>query len=201
MTLRGSVEAFPLETILQLLAATGKTGQLEVRSDTQMGSLGLAEGRLISAVAGDDTGEPALGAIFSVERGDFEFVAWNEAPQANLTGDLNQLLDRAVEERDRIVAIRRVIPDDRIRFRLSERAADQGEIRLAPEQWRALLAVNGERDVRGIAQHLRLGRLVALGILSELVKGGLVDTMDAAPQPTGTSGGAGAGGSAAGVAE
>lgn len=29
MTLRGSVASFPLETIVQLLAATAKTGQLE----------------------------------------------------------------------------------------------------------------------------------------------------------------------------
>lgn len=200
MTLRGSVEAFPLETVLQLLAATGKTGQLEVRADGQMGALGLAEGRLVSAVAGDDSGEPALGAIFAIEHGDFEFVAWTDAPEANLSGDLNQLLDRAVEERDRLVAIRRVIPDDRTRFRLSERAAEQGEIRLAPDQWRALLAVNGERDVTGIAQHLRIGRSAALALLAELVSAGLVDPIEPPPEPSGGSGGAEAGGSAA-VAE
>ena len=130
MTLRGEIESFPIETVVQLIHSTSKTGQLEVRgADGAGGTLGFDGGRLIAAIAGE-AGEPALGAVFAVADGAFEFIPWADPPAANLAGDLDQLLDKAAEERDRIVAIRKVIPDDRSRFRLSERAADKGNITL-----------------------------------------------------------------------
>jgi len=63
VTLRGSVASFPLETIVQLIAATAKTGQLEVRGGGESGTLGFADGRLVSALSGDDQGDAALGAL------------------------------------------------------------------------------------------------------------------------------------------
>ena len=197
MTLRGELDSFPLETVVQLIHSTNKTGQLEVRgTDASGGTLGFDGGRLVAAIAGEDSGEPALGAIFAVGAGAFEFIPWNEAPAANLAGDLDQLLDTAVEERDRIVAVRKVIPDDRSRFRLSERAAEKGTITLAPDQWRSLLAVNGERDLFAIADHLKAGTLATRATLAALVEAGFIDVLEppaeaapaaqlaeAAPQP------------------
>ncbi|HEY8656910.1 MAG TPA: DUF4388 domain-containing protein [Candidatus Limnocylindria bacterium] len=181
MTLRGQLPDFPIETVLQLLASTGKTGQLEVRGATQSGTLGFDDGRLVSATAGDDAGEAALGAVFTVDEGDFEFIPWKDAPPANLSGDLDQLLDRAVVERNKIIAIREVVPNDALRFRLSERAAERGDVTLTADQWRTLLAVNGERDVRAVADHLKVGRLSALDTLAGLVTAGFIDTLEPPP--------------------
>ena len=192
MTLRGELDSFPLETVVQLIHSTNKTGQLEIRDgDATGGTLGFDGGRLVAAIAGEDAGELALGSIFAVGMGTFEFIPWNEPPAANLAGDLDQLLDKAVEERDRIVAVRRIIPADRSRFRLSERAAEKGNITLAPDQWRTLLAVNGERDLPGVAGHLKMGKLATRAALAALVEAGFIDVqdvVDAAPEvvPTAT---------------
>lgn len=183
MTLRGSVAAFPLETIVQLLAATGKTGQLEVRGNGDAGTLGFDHGRLVSAVIGEDLGDPALGAVFTMTEGDFEFVAWDDPPRTNLAGDLSALLDLAVVQRDRIVADRLLIPNDELRFALSGRAADQGEVRLSAAQWEVLLAVNGQRDLREIASHAGMGRLAMLSLLADLVRSGVVDVREGPPEP------------------
>jgi hypothetical protein len=181
MTLRGEIEAFPLDTVVQMLHATNKTGQLEVRgADSQGGTLGFDGGRLVAAVAGEDIGEPALGAVFAVESGSFEFIPWGDAPGANLSGDLKQLLGKAVEERDRLVAIRKIVPDDRSRFRLSERAADKGNITLSSDQWRTLLAVNGERDVPGVAEHLKAGKTATRASIATLVDAGFIDVLEPA---------------------
>ena len=181
MTLRGELDSFPLETVVQLIHSTNKTGQLEVRgSDASGGTLGFDDGRLVAAISGEDAGEPALGTIFAVGTGAFEFIPWNDPPAANLSGDLDQLLDKAVEERDRIVAIRKIIPDDRSRFRLSERAADKGNITLAPAQWRTLLAVNGERDLPEVADHLKAGKLATRATLAALVEAGFIDVLEPA---------------------
>lgn len=184
MTLRGQIADFPIETVLQLLASTGKTGHLEVRGAGQSGSLGFDGGRMVSAAHGDDVGEAALGAVFTIDDGDFEFIPWQDAPVANLSGDLDQLLDRAVIERNKIIAIREVVPRDDLRFRLSERAAERGDVTLTADQWRTLLAVNGERDVQGVADHLKVGRLAALDTLAGLVTAGFIDTIEPAPTPS-----------------
>jgi hypothetical protein len=178
VTLRGSTSDFPLESVIGLLAGTSKTGELQVRADGKVGALGFASGRLVAAVMDGEGGENALGAIFSISQAEFEFTPWETAPDANLEGgDLVSLLKRAAEARDRITNIRASIPDDRMRFRLSEKAADQGAVTFTPDRWRALLAVNGERDVAAIAEQLRLGKMQTLGLLVGLVKDGVIEAL------------------------
>jgi uncharacterized protein DUF4388 len=178
VTLRGSTSDFPLESVIGLLAGTSKTGELQVRGDSKVGALGFASGRLVAAVMDGEGGENALGAIFSISQAEFEFTPWESAPDANLEGgDLVSLLKRAAEARDRISAIRASIPDDRMRFRLSEKAADQGAVTFTPDRWRALLAVNGERDVAAIAEQLRLGKMQTLILLAGLVKEGVIESL------------------------
>jgi hypothetical protein len=178
VTLRGSTSDFPLESVIGLLAGTSKTGELQIRGDSKVGALGFASGRLVAAVMDGEGGELALGAIFAISQAEFEFTPWESAPEANLEGgDLVSLLKRAAEARDRISNIRASIPDDRMRFRLSEKAADQGAVTFTPDRWRALLAVNGERDVAAIAEQLRLGKMQTLTLLSGLVKEGVIESL------------------------
>lgn len=183
MGLRAALQAFPLETLLQLLSATEGTGRLEVRGDKGEGWLGLSRGRLVSAEFEDTTGDLALGALFAVAGGDVEFVPGPPPEREDLSGDLDPLLDRAVAERDRIAAMREVIPSDRVRFRLSDRAAERAQITLTPDQWRTLLTVDGARDVAAIAEKLDTTRLSAQDVLAGLVRAGLVDTLE--PHPVG----------------
>ena len=185
MTLRGSTSDFPLESVIGLLAGTSKTGELQVRGDSRVGALGFASGRLVAAVMDGEGGEIALGAIFAISQAEFEFTPWESAPEANLEGgDLVSLLKRAAEARDRISNIRTSIPDDRMRFRLSEKAADQGAVTFTPDRWRALLAVNGERDVAAIAEQLRLGKMQTLTLLAGLVKEGVIESLPPAEVPS-----------------
>jgi hypothetical protein len=178
VTLRGSTSDFPLESVIGLLAGTSKTGELQVRGDSKVGALGFASGRLVAAVMEGEGGDDALGAIFAISQAEFEFTPWESAPDANLEGgDLVSLLKRAAEARDRISSIRASIPDDRMRFRLSEKAADQGAVTFTPDRWRALLAVNGDRDVVAIDEQLRLGKMQTLTLLSGLVKDGVIESL------------------------
>jgi uncharacterized protein DUF4388 len=188
MTLRGGVKAFPLGTVLPLLAATEKTGVLEVREGGEGGVLELARGRLTGARYEDDRGIVALGPIFAIEDGDFEFGELAATGEPDLDGDLERLLDLAATERARYLVVRDAIPHDRVHFVLSARAADRGEIRLAPAQWRALLAVDPAHDVADIAHELGLSRLGTASVLADLVHAGLIEPTDVStPAPSGGS--------------
>lgn len=178
MTLRGGVKAFPLETVLQLLAATEKTGVLEVRDGAEGGVLELTRGRLTGARYEDDTGVIALGPIFATEDGDFEFREVEATGEPDLHGDLDGLLEIAAAERDRYRAVRAAIPHDQVRFALSPRAAERGEIRLGSSQWRALLAVDPAHDVSDIAQQLGQSRIGTATMLADLLSAGLIEPVD-----------------------
>ena len=181
MTLRGSTGVFPLEAVVGLIAGTAKTGELLVRGSGKVGALGFAGGRLVAAMIENEGGDNALGAIFSIPEADFEFTPWASEPAANLDpGDLASILKRATGARDRLAAIREAIPDAHLRFKLSAKAADQGTVTLTPDRWRALLMVDGERDVLSIATLLGVARMDALSILAELVREGVVETL---PRP------------------
>lgn len=182
IALRGRLPDFPLETIVQVLAETRKTGRLELHAGRETATLGMSDGRLVSAISGEEDGELALGTAFTVQEAEFDFVPMAAAPAANLTGDLDALLDHAASVRDDIVAIRAVIPNDRARFVLSDRATRNPEIVLTPDQWRVVLGVNGERDVGAIAEQVRMRRLPVLMVLADLLRGGYVDVLPAAQQ-------------------
>jgi uncharacterized protein DUF4388 len=217
MTLRGNVQDFPLRSVVDLLGQTKKTGELQVRAGDSVGALGIADGRVVTAVFGEEEPLLALGAIFAIEGAEFEFTPWDDAPPANLdAGTLNELLGKADQakkradearrkaeeereaarkkaeeeaeaERKRIEELRTLIPTDDVPFRLSERAVDKGPVTLTAQEWRLVLAVNGERDLNAIAAMLHLDNIAALTALAELVRDGVIETAPAvyeAPAPS-----------------
>ncbi len=182
MALSGSLADFPLEGVLRLLESTRKTGVLEIGAEGEVGELEVVEGVLTGARFGDDVGDAALGVIFAMADGSFSYRPG--MPRArNLSGSLEAILERAAEERERMLAIRRAIPSDRMRFALSERALSGGPITIAPEHWRVLLNVDGSRDVNALASVAGQGRLATLRQLHELVAAGLVDALEPAREP------------------
>ncbi|HEV8670408.1 MAG TPA: DUF4388 domain-containing protein [Candidatus Limnocylindria bacterium] len=211
MTLRGSVQDFPLRAVVDLLAQTKKTGELQVRAGDGVGALGIADGRVVTAVFGEEEPLLALAAIFALGSAEFEFTPWDDAPPANLEGTLDTLLRRAAEarkqadearrkaeeereaarkkaeeereaERKRLEELRGLIPSDDLAFRLSERAVDQGAVTLTSERWRIVLAVNGERDLNALASMLHLDHDAALSSLAALVREHVIETV-APPAP------------------
>ena len=195
MTLRGSVQDFPLRSVVDLLERMKKTGELQLRAGDQVGALGLADGRVVTAVFGEEEPLLALGAIFSLEGAEFEFTSWDDAPPANLDGTLDVLLREADEakkraeearrkaeeereaERKRLEELRTLVPSDDLAFRLSERAVDQGAVTLTSERWRVVMAVNGERDLNALASMLHLDHDAALSTLGSLVRDRVVETV------------------------
>ena len=184
MTLKGSTKEFPLETLLRLLHDTQKTGELTVRGPGGEGALGIADGRVVTAMFGGEKPIPALGAVFKIGEAQFEFMPWDDPPPANLEGELEENLKRAEEYALWLASVREVIPHDGVRFRLSERAADQGAVTFTPDRWRVVMAVNTQPDVTTLAANLHIDRDEALTTLAGLVRDGVIETIEApAPPP------------------
>jgi hypothetical protein len=183
VTLKGSTKDFPLEVLIRLLADTKKTGELSIRGGGRQGALGLAEGRVVAAVLADEKPIPALGGIFRIAEAEFEFTPWNDAPPANLEGELDANLKLAEEYATWLANVREVIPHDGVKFRLSERAADQGAVTFTPDRWRVVMAVNTQPSVTQLATNLHIDRDEALTTLAGLVRDAVIETIDA-PEPS-----------------
>jgi hypothetical protein len=106
VTLRGSVQDFPLKAVLELLAQTKKQGELQVRVGDRVGAIGIAGGRVVTAVFGEEEPLLALGAIFALEGAEFEFTPWDDAPAGDLEGTLDELLRKAEATKKRVEAER-----------------------------------------------------------------------------------------------
>jgi len=178
LSLKGNTTDFSLDVLLRLLGDQKKTGELVLRGAQGEGALGLADGRVITAVYGDEPAIPALGAVFDMGAAEFEFTPWNDAPSPNLEGDLKENLRKADDHKKWLASVREVIPHDRLRFRLSERAAEQGAVTFTSDRWRVVLAVNGQRDVNELASHLHIDKNAALDLLAGLVRDGVIDTVE-----------------------
>ncbi|HEY6959978.1 MAG TPA: DUF4388 domain-containing protein [Candidatus Limnocylindria bacterium] len=183
MSLSGNTRDFPLDVLLRLLADTKKTGELALRGADGEGALGIAQGRVVAAVFGEEPPVPALGAIFDLSGANFEFTPWDQPPPTNLEGDLETLLRQADEHKKWLASVREVIPNDRYRFRLSEAAADQGTVSFTADRWRVVLAVNGQRNVNDIAAHLSVDRNAALDLLAGLVRDRVIETIEPPSEP------------------
>ena len=179
MTLKGSTNDFPLDVLIRLLSDTKKTGELSIRGTKGEGALGLTEGQVVTAVFGQEKPIPALGAIFAIGEATFEFTPWDDAPTANLQGTLQENLKRADDHAKWLASVREVIPHDGIRFRLSERAADQGAVTFTPDRWRVVMAVNTQPSVDQLAANLHIDRDEALTTLAGLLRDGVLETVDA----------------------
>lgn len=182
MALSGSLLDFPLEGVLRLLESSRKTGVLEISAEGERGTLEMTDGSLTAARYGEDVGDVALGQILGLEQGSFSFRA-GDTGDRNLSGSIDMILERASEERSKLLEIRRSIPDDRMRFQLSERALAGGEITIAPRHWHLLLNVDGHRDVVALAELIREGRTQTRAQLHELLRAGLIDALEPLPEP------------------
>src|SRR5438552_15399921 len=138
MTLRGNVQDFPLRAVLEMLGQTKETGELQLRVADRVGALGLAGGRVVTAVFAEEEPLLALGAIFGLEGAEFEFTPWDDAPPSNLEGTLDELLRKADQAKKQAEEARRKAEAEQEAARRKAEAEKEAE-RKRLEELRALI--------------------------------------------------------------
>jgi len=185
LALQGTLDTFALPDVLRLLAATAKTGCLQIEGDRGRGVVWVAEGRVVAASADRAPDAPLDEVIFELLRydtGSFRFGV--DAGAAGVEGDgddIEAALLRAMALLDEWHALEPVVPsmnhvvglvDDLLRDHVT---IDAGT-------WRVLATVASGRTVGDLAHDLGVGELevsrlvygmVQLGVVSVDQPGGL----------------------------
>lgn len=172
--LEGSLETFPLSSVVKLLDDAGQTGKLSVHAALGQGSLTFEHGRLVNASGpGTDALEAAL-ALFEYSTGTFTFRV--EPPgDSELDVDISQFLDLVAERETMWTHIREVIPQDAplvvVPLEVSDRPG--GDVTVSSEAWKVAVIANGRTPAQ-LASLVGTTEFRACSILLELHEGGLV---------------------------
>ncbi len=91
---------FSLVDLFQLLAASARSGRLNIAHPEGNARIFFDKGRVVHADFGEEVGEAAVYALFADERGSFEFYVGQTAPQVSVTISTENLLFEATRRFD-----------------------------------------------------------------------------------------------------
>lgn len=172
--LSGSLGALSLTGLIQLLAAEGRSGRLEVAAPARSGALWLESGQLVHAESEAESGAAALDGLIALTDGAFRFVAGDAAPSRSLHGPTEQVLMEAAVRNDhaRRRAPAPVSPDAIPSFAPVPEGGSTP--RFTTLQWRVLAAIDGRKSVRAIADEVQLPVSALAALLGELDAAGVI---------------------------
>jgi hypothetical protein len=201
LALQGTLDTFALPDVLRLLAATAKTGCVQIDGDRGRGVVWVAEGRVVAASADRAPDAPLDEVIFELLRygtGSFRFGV--DAGAAGVEGDgddIEAVLLRAMALLDEWHALEPVVPSMSHGVALVHELP-RDHVTIDADTWRVLATVANGRTVGELAHDLGVGELEVSRVVYGMVQLGVV-TVDV-PGGIGAGAGAGSGGAPAAVA-
>lgn len=167
--LAGSLAAFPLLDVLDLLASTRHVGELKVVSEGTDDHFWLDGGDLIDTVGG------ATGRLFSLacaEDAWFTVTAAPSVPRAGARMALATVVEHLAPRLAEWQALRTAVPfESTVRMAASTTLP---EVHLRADQWRVLSRLGGGRRVGDVVDEADTPPIETLRLLRELLDAGLV---------------------------
>jgi CheY-like chemotaxis protein len=114
-----------LPDLLQMLATAGSTLRIRLMHGAENATVHMRKGRVVHAVYGEHSGEPAFFAAMQLPRGRFELMVADEGVPQTITAPLDHLLMEGARLRDESA--------DRLMVRGQGPGGDDLEALLAPE--------------------------------------------------------------------
>lgn len=179
-SLVGSLTSFPLLDVLDLLARTGRTGELQVVGQGLDRRIWVDRGDLVDTGA---TGSPATGLfeMACIEDGWFYFTLADSTPEVTARATISSVVEGLAAQVSEWQALASAFPFDAVVRMATTTPADEVQIRA--DQWQLLSLVGAGREVREVLASSSLHPLDTLRTLQELSDGHLVsvDHGDAGP--------------------
>lgn len=170
-SLVGSLSSFPLLDVLDLLARTGRTGELQVVGQGLDRRIWVDGGDLVDTGA---TGSPATGLfeMACIEDGWFYFTLADSTPEVTARATIASVVEGLVTQVAEWHALASAFPFEAVVRMSSTTPADEVQIRA--DQWQLLSLVGAGREVRDVLASSPMHPLDTLRTLQELAAGHLV---------------------------
>jgi len=176
VALQGTIDAFPVANVLQLLAGSKKTGRLIVEGDRSTAQLFVADGQVTGGSIRDSVDDDMADVVLELLRyraGSFLFEPGSVDPDAVSPQDLDGLVEAATERLAVWVAVEEVVPSMRHRISLVPDVGPDG-IQLSASEWKVVIAASTNAQVSELVGEEGVSDLAACRLVAELVGRGVV---------------------------
>ena len=179
MSLIGTIGEMNLADVVRLFAAGRKTGLLTVAGPGRQAMVRFHRGSIVHAASGRLQGDDAVLDLFGWKEGQLTFVPEDRAVPPNVTRTIDELIDEGVRIGDTLHRRNVLVPTDRVVFQMAAGPADDAPpYPLTGVAWRVLLALDGVRDVRELAEASGASREDVVRVLFEMAEAGFVERID-----------------------
>jgi hypothetical protein len=173
MELEGNIGAFSLRELIEMVVYSSVTGVIEVGDGERGGQLYFRDGLPYHAACGGLTGFDAAALLFNSQGLPFRFEAGTTSGGETLWMDPWELIERGEERAVQWAHVHPYIPGmDWVPALRTTTAADH--IHISEETWPVLSAVDGQRSVTQIGEHLDLALVDVCQALAQLVEQKLI---------------------------
>jgi len=175
--LRGSLDNFSLDEVMQLLSSTSKSGRLDLDGDRGRGTVTLSRGRLISASAAglrEDTPlEEVLFELLRYTQGQFLFTS-GDVPLGSGSRSLAELLALAKARLADWKKIEAVVPSV---YHMVAPADDlpADDVKINRKEWSTLRAIADGAAVLTVCEKLDVSEMDGSRLIKSLSERGLVE--------------------------
>ncbi len=179
MAFQGSLEELPLPDVLQLVAASGKTGKFSVTSRLGNGNIFLRDGKIVHSTTDRLGGEEAFYELATWDEGDFVFTPGDESPDDTIDKSNTNLLMQAAQRIDEWKVLVTRVPSTRA---IPTFTADGGStnVSLSPSEWAVIRRIDEERSIEQIAEAMGKSAFEVSKTLFGLNTSGLVELQEPA---------------------
>ena len=182
MALQGTIDAFPLTDVLQLLSASAKSGRLLMDGDRGRSSLWIEQGAVVGSSAGTPSPVLAVFELLRFSEGSFAFDGADDldgaAPDESFDPvELDQCLVEATQLLTEWARIEAVVPSVRHRVRL---VADPGVdvVSLDRDEWAVVVAAGDGPTVAELGRRRDLGEFDCCAAVAGMVARSLVEVLE-----------------------
>lgn len=170
----GTLGLFSLVDLFQLIAASARTGRLNIHREDGQAKIYFDKGRVVHAELNDIIGNEAVYALFADERGSFDFQVGVTTTHRSVTLSTENLVLEGIRRLDEAKATEAPEPAlDRVPVFI-DNAFDVSKLTLQSHELQVLSRIDGRSTVGEIAEQLALSphevsrvleRLMRLGVL------------------------------------
>jgi hypothetical protein len=187
VALQGTIDAFPLTDVLQLLASSSKSGRLLLDGDRGRSTLWIDRGAVAGADGSVSAPSSAAVAVMELLRfadGSYEFhAATGDDPEPQVALDpvpLGTCLEQAAELLEEWERIEAVVPSMEHRVRLSDELVED-TVTLDRDAWALVASIVDRPTVATVVRRQELDEFAGCAALASLVARSLVVIDD--PEP------------------
>ncbi|MEA3216100.1 MAG: resuscitation-promoting factor RpfA [Acidimicrobiia bacterium] len=189
VSLQGTIETFAIADVLRLLAATSKSGRLQVQGPSRSGTVWVDSGNILSAESPNtpyaDQPADVLFQLLRFDRGSFRFELDRSPTQPTEPIAIETALHDAEAMVSEFRELEQSIPSIDAWLSLRDSLPD-GSVTIGSEHWRGIKAIGSGRSVAGLGDVLALGELPVYRAVNDLLNLGVVD-VGAPPADTGSN--------------